>query len=113
MRSVLTINNVLLLAVVACLAMACGDDKKAAKVTGPHKIVPEEAIDITSMLSEPSQDSAKKLSAKVKGKLTAPYMLRFQRADSPYAEFPRTLHVDFFKDSVALNQRPTIESKLE
>ena len=105
MRSVLTINRFLLLAAVACLAMACGDDKKKPAATGPHKIVPEEAIDITSMLSEPSTDSAHKLSAKVKGKLTAPYMLRFQRADSPYAEFPRTLHVDFYNDSMQIESR--------
>ncbi len=39
-----------------------------------------------------SQDS------KMKAKLTAPYMLRYA-TDSPYTEFPRTLHVDFFNDS--------------
>jgi LPS export ABC transporter protein LptC len=105
MRSVRLINRVLLLAVVACLAMACGDDKKAAKNTAPHKIVPEEADSITSMLSEPSSDPNNKLSAKVKGKLTAPYMLTFQRADSPYAEFPRTLHVDFYNDSMQIESQ--------
>lgn len=105
MRSVSTINRSLLLVAVACLAMACGDDKKKAGPVGPHKIVPEEAIDVTSMLSEPSTDSAHKLSAKVKGKLTAPYMLRYQRTDSPYAEFPRTLHVDFYNDSMQTESR--------
>jgi LPS export ABC transporter protein LptC len=108
MPSVPSINNVLgmlLIAMITCLAMACGDDKKTAKVAGPHKIVPEEAIDIVSMLSEPSTDSAHKLAAKVKGKLTAPYMLRFQRSDSPYAEFPRTLHVDFYNDSMQIESR--------
>jgi LPS export ABC transporter protein LptC len=59
------------------------------------------------MMSEPATDSAGKLTAKVKGKLTAPYMLRFQRADSPYAEFPRTLHVDFYNDTMR------IESELD
>jgi LPS export ABC transporter protein LptC len=108
MPSVPSINNtfgILLIAAIGWMAMACGDDKKAAKTTGPHKIVPEEAIDVVSMLSEPSSDPGNKLSAKVKGKLTAPYMLRFQRADSPYAEFPRTLHVDFYNDSMQIESQ--------
>ena len=105
MPSVSSINKAFLIVAFACLAAACGDDKKAARSAGPHKIVPEEAIDIVSMLSEPSQDPTNKLSAKVKGKLTAPYMLRFQRADSPYAEFPRTLHVDFYNDSMQIESQ--------
>ena len=105
MPSVSSINKAFLIVAFACLAAACGDNKKAAKSTGPHTIVPEEAIDIVSMLSEPSQDPTNKLSAKVKGKLTAPYMLRFQRADSPYAEFPRTLHVDFYNDSMQIESQ--------
>jgi len=35
----------------------------------------------------------------VKAKLVSPYMLRYQ-ADSPYIEFPRKLHVDFYDDSL-------------
>jgi LPS export ABC transporter protein LptC len=105
MPSVSSINKTLLIVAFACLVAACGDKKKAATATGPHKIVPEEAIDIVSMLSEPSSDPTNKLSAKVKGKLTSPYMLRFQRADSPYAEFPRTLHVDFYNDSMQIESQ--------
>ena len=86
------------------LATACREKKAPVVVTGPHTIVPEEAINITSMLSEPSNDSGK-LSARVKGKLTAPYMLRYQRPDSPYAEFPRTLHVDFYNDSLQIESQ--------
>jgi LPS export ABC transporter protein LptC len=93
--------------VVACLAMACGDNKKTATPTAAHKIVPEEVDSMTGMLSEPGTDPNNKLSAKVKGKLSAPYMLRFPRPDTPYAEFPRTLHVDFYNDSMQ------IESKLD
>lgn len=107
MPSVRLINRILLLGVVACLAMACGEKKKAAKPTGPQKIVPEEVDSIVSMLSEPSMGPDNKLSAKVKGKLTAPFMLDFPRPDTPYAEFPRTLHVDFYNDSMQ------IESKLD
>jgi LPS export ABC transporter protein LptC len=36
---------------------------------------------------------------KVKGRLTAPLMYIYQ-ADSPYQEFPKTLHVDFYNDSL-------------
>ncbi len=36
---------------------------------------------------------------KVRAKLTAPLMYLFQ-ADSPYTEFPKTLHVDFYNDSL-------------
>ncbi len=44
--------------------------------------------------------------AKVKAKLTAPSMLR-HLTDSTYVEFPKTLHVDFFNDSMI------VESKLD
>jgi LPS export ABC transporter protein LptC len=50
----------------------------------------EEAIDVTSYMSQ---------EGKMKAKLRSPYMLRYQ-ADSPYVEFPRTLHVDFYDDSL-------------
>ncbi len=39
--------------------------------------------------------------AKVKAKLTAPYMRR-KEVDSPYVEFPNTLHVDFYNDSLVI-----------
>ena len=38
------------------------------------------------------------LGDKTKAKLTAPYMLRHQET-SPYIEFTKTLHADFFDDS--------------
>jgi len=42
--------------------------------------------------------------AKVTAKLTAPYMLNNQ-ADSPYVEFPRSLHVDFYNDSLQVESQ--------
>lgn len=88
------------------MATACEHKKAAPPVvaTASRQIIPEEAIDVTSMLSEPTNDSGK-LTARVKGKLTAPYMLRYQRPDSPYAEFPRTLHVDFYNDSLKIESQ--------
>ena len=53
------------------------------------KIAIEEAFVIESYLSQ---------NGTVKGKLTSPYMRRYL-VDSPYVEFPKTLHVDFFDDS--------------
>jgi LPS export ABC transporter protein LptC len=91
---------ILLLLIAGLTGIAC-NDKQAGKpaTTGPHKVVPEEATDLVSLLSEPVTDAGK-LGARVKGKLTAPYMLRYQLADSPYSEFPRSLHVDFYNDSM-------------
>lgn len=100
-------HNGLPLFLIICLAgVACGDKTVVRSTTPAHKIVPEEADSIVSLLSEPV-DSGGRLAARVKGKLTAPYMLRFDRPDSPYAEFPRSLHVDFYNDSLQ------IESKLD
>lgn len=79
---------------------------------GPHVEVPEEGTNIQAYLSETGLQMGK-LEARVKGKLRSPYMLHYQRTDSPYFEFPKTLHVDFYKDSVFVNQKPVIESLLD
>jgi LPS export ABC transporter protein LptC len=42
--------------------------------------------------------------AKVTAKLTAPYMLNNQM-DSSYIEFPKTLHVDFYNDSMVVESQ--------
>jgi LPS export ABC transporter protein LptC len=101
---------VLLLVIVS--GAGCGDKAKQVVSYGPHKLVPEEGDTISAYLSEAGLEMGT-LQAKVKGKLTAPYMLRYQRLDSPYFEFPRTLHVDFFKDSITVSEKPVIESKLD
>src|SRR5579863_9311333 len=81
---------------VCLLLGSCG--KKAKEVPNNNKkpMVPEEGIQIVSYLSEKGV---------VKGKLTAPYMLRYQQADTPYTEFPRTLHVDFYNDSLIVESK--------
>ena len=86
-----------LLAVAASLLLpACENKIKSTPSTGPRQQTPEEAKNIESYLSE---------GAKVKGKLTAPYMLRYLKADTPYSEFPRTLHVDFYTDSLQIESQ--------
>ena len=57
----------------------------------------EEAKNIESYLSQ---------AGKVKAKLTAPVMWRYQ-LDTPKVEFPNSLHVDFYDDTTA------VESKLD
>lgn len=42
--------------------------------------------------------------AKVKAKLTSPFMVRSEM-DSPFIEFPRTLHVDFYNDSLIIESQ--------
>lgn len=65
---------------------SCENDLRVVEGLYKKKIGVEEANQIESYLSQDGY---------VKAKLVAPYMLRYQ-ADSPYIEFPRTLHVDFF-----------------
>jgi LPS export ABC transporter protein LptC len=42
--------------------------------------------------------------AKVKAKLTAPVMLRYEM-DSSYTEFPKSLHVDFYNDTMKIESK--------
>lgn len=99
--------RLLLLLVIAGVAAAGCEKKKEKEILHPRQLVPEEVTNIEGLLSEPNNDSTGKLDAKVKGKLSAPYMLRYQRTDSPYAEFPRSLHVDFY------NVDMQVESQLD
>ena len=71
---------------------SCENDPEVVNSIFKKKIAIEEAKLVESYLSQ---------SGKVKAKLTSPYMLRYQ-ADSPYMEFPRTLHVDFYDDSAKI-----------
>ena len=74
---------------------ACENDIKEVDELLRKQTGVEEATNITSFMS---QDGV------MKAKLTAPYMLRYQ-ADSPYVEFPRTMHVDFYNDSVKIESK--------
>ena len=113
MPSASSINKFFLLLLTVVIGVAgCEDKANKAVVYARHPIPPEEADSVVSYLSEGGMDKGV-LEAKIKGKLSAPYMQRFQRSDSPYTEFPRTLHVDFYQDSVSMNQKPVIESKLD
>jgi LPS export ABC transporter protein LptC len=89
-------KNFILLFAVTCLMLGgCENNVKDLPVERKRQVIPEEGIQILSILSE---------NGVVKGQLTAPYMLRFQ-ADTPYTEFPRSLHVDFYNDSLIVESK--------
>lgn len=79
--------------IISCLfVLSCENDiKEVNELLGKQTGV-EEGKDITSYMSQEGT---------VKAKLRAPYMLRYQ-SDSPYVEFPKSLHVDFFNDSIKI-----------
>lgn len=72
--------------------LACENDPKKVDELFRKKVAVEEAFGVEGYLSQ---------EGKVRGKLTAPYMKRYL-ADSPYVEFNRSLHVDFYKDSTLI-----------
>jgi LPS export ABC transporter protein LptC len=71
---------------------ACENNMKALPNYRQKQTSVDEGHHITSYLSE---------NARVKAKLTAPYMRRSEM-DSPYVEFPNSLHVDFYNDSLVI-----------
>lgn len=79
----------------ACIAgcfffFACENDLNKIREMQKSKLSVDEVKKVTSYLST---------GGKVKAKLTAPFMLRFY--DSvPRVEFPNSLHVDFYNDSL-------------
>ncbi|MBS1576399.1 MAG: LPS export ABC transporter periplasmic protein LptC [Bacteroidetes bacterium] len=72
------------------LIAACENDQKQIDALTKDKPLVEQAKDMEAYLSQ---------SGIVKAKLKSPLMLHYEK-DTSYAEFPKTLHVDFF-DSTA------------
>jgi LPS export ABC transporter protein LptC len=71
---------------------ACENDIKDVEALTGKKTSVEEGTNIVSYLSQ---------EAIVKAKLEAPVMKRFQ-TDSPYVEFPKSLFVSFYNDSMQI-----------
>ena len=79
-----------------CFFMAaCENDPLEIKKMTEKKTAIEEARNVETFMSQ---------DGKMKARLTAPYMLRYL-ADSPYVEFPRSLHVDFYNDTMAMESQ--------
>lgn len=74
------------------LFSGCENNVKDLPNYRQKQISVDEGKKITAYMSE---------NAKVKAKLTAPYMRRSEM-DSPYVEFPNSLHVDFYNDSLQI-----------
>ena len=69
---------------------ACENDIQQVQALSKRTTAVEEAVNVESYYSQ---------AAVVKAKLTAPLMLRIQ-SDTPAYEFPKSLHVDFYNDSL-------------
>lgn len=82
---------------ISCFFVSCENDPAAIKKFTDKPTAIEEGRLIESYLSQ---------GGLTKAKLTAPLMLRYV-IDSTYVEFPKSLHVDFYNDTLA------IESKLD
>ena len=78
--------------ITSCLFVSCENDMKEVNDLLRKQTGGEEARDVISYMSQQGL---------IKAKLRSPYMLRYQ-SDSPYVEFPRTMHVDFYDDSTRI-----------
>jgi LPS export ABC transporter protein LptC len=82
------------LVVYACCAYllwaACVNDEEQVREMFEKRIGVDEALGVESYMSQ---------GGKMKARLKAPLMLRYQDT-LPRVEFPNTLHVDFFDDSL-------------
>lgn len=82
--------------IVGCFFVwSCENDIRDVQNLNRKSIGVEEGKQIESFLSQ---------EGKIKAKLTAPVMLRYQR-DTPRVEFPKTLHVDFYDDSIKVESQ--------
>ncbi|MBY0477411.1 MAG: LPS export ABC transporter periplasmic protein LptC [Chitinophagaceae bacterium] len=90
-------NKNLRLKTAACLAgcfffFGCENDLEEIKRLQQNQVTVDEVKQVTSYLST---------GGKLKAKLTAPFMLRYYDT-VPRVEFPNTLHVDFYNDSMQI-----------
>jgi LPS export ABC transporter protein LptC len=96
-KSIIKQYNIWAALIAGCFFVcSCENDMREVQAMGKKTIGVEEAKNIESYLSQ---------GGKVKAKLVAPLMLRYQR-DTPKVEFPKSLFVNFYNDS------SQVESKL-
>lgn len=77
--------------IMGCFFLSgCENEQKDINALIEKRVMKEEGIDIESYLSQQGV---------LKARLTAPLMVRYQ-TDTAYAEFPKTLYVEFYDDSV-------------
>jgi len=90
-------HNILLMAFLAgCFVLyGCENDLKDLPGKKDKRAALDEGHNIEIYMSR---------NGKVQGKLTAPLMYIYQ-ADPAYTEFPKTLHVDFYNDSLIVESQ--------
>jgi LPS export ABC transporter protein LptC len=85
---------------ISCFFLwSCENDPREIKALTQKVNEVEEARQIESYISQ---------EGKMKARLTAPVMIRItptSSADTPYVEFPKNLHVDFYNDSLVKETR--------
>jgi hypothetical protein len=81
-----------------CFLFSCENSDKAIEEWTKDKLLREEAKHVESFISQ---------GGAMKARLTAPVMYRvvMNINDSLYVEFPNTLHVDFYNDSMKIESR--------
>ncbi|GAB3415342.1 LPS export ABC transporter periplasmic protein LptC [Niabella aquatica] len=86
------LRNFIVFIAAVILCSSCENSESDINALNSKSVQKDEAIRVESYLSQ---------NGKVKARLTAPLMVRVMAAipsDTPYIEFPKTLHVDFFND---------------
>jgi len=85
---------------ILCLAVfitiffnSCENDRKAVDALTKNVVLKDVAINVQTLFSQ---------NGKMKANLTAPLMIKVPASDSPYVEFPKNLHVDFYNDSMEI-----------
>lgn len=87
-------KNIIAAFFIGCFFMfGCENDVNEVKELGKKKPGIEEGKNIVSFLS---------MGGKMKAKLTAPLLLRYQGDSALKSEFPKTLFVEFYNDSMKL-----------
>ena len=84
-----------LLYVILTVSASCVNDEKVVQEMFSKKIGVDEAMGVESYMSQ---------GGKMKARLRAPQMLRYQDT-LPRVEFPKTLHVDFFNDTMVVESQ--------
>lgn len=75
--------------------VGCENEIKTVQDLGKKTLGVEEGINIESYMSQ---------AGKMRAKLSAPYMLRYL-LDTPKVEFTKSMHVDFFDDTLAIESQ--------
>ena len=82
--------------IISCFfILGCENSEKEIKDITSRRIGVEQAKGVTINYS---------ILGKIKAKISAPLMLRYQDT-MPYLEFPKTIHADFYNDSLVIDSR--------